>query len=117
MIGEIRAVAESIFLSGDWTYIGMVAVAILVGVFSMRNLGQILCVSLLAMVVLGLITLVYGGATSEAPTAPATYLGQLESGWASVGAMSGTTLVGYLVTFAVVIGVLFLGKSLVFRGE
>jgi hypothetical protein len=116
MIGEIRAVAESMFLSGDYIYLGMVIVAALVGVFSMRNFGQIFCVSLLAMAVLGLIWLVYGGATSEAPSDPATYLGQLDAGWAVIGAMSGATLVGYLVTFAVAIGVLFVGKSLVFRG-
>ncbi len=116
MIGEIRAVAEGIFLGGDWTYLGMVIVAALVGVAAMRNVGQIFCVSLLAMVVLGLIWLVFGGAMSEAPTDPATYLGQLETGWASIGEMSGTTLVSYLVTFAVAIGVLFIGKSLVFRG-
>lgn len=116
MIGEIRAVAESMFLSGNFIYLGMVIVAVLVGVFSMRNFGQIFCTSLLAMVVLGLILLVYGAATGEAPSDPASYLGQLENGWAAMGEMSGTTLVGYLVTFAVAIGVLFIGKSLVFRG-
>ncbi len=116
MIGEIRTVAESMFLSGDFIYLGMVVVAALVGVFSMRSLGQIFCVSLLAMIVLGLIWMAYGGATSDAPSDPGTYLGQLDAGWAAIGAMSGTTLVGYLVTFAVAIGVLFIGKSLVFRG-
>lgn len=115
MIGEVRAVGESIFLSGNWTYIGMVLVAALVGVGAMRNVGQILCVSVLAMVVLGIIWLVYGGATSDAPSDPATYMGQLDDGWASLGAMSGTALVSYLLVFAVVIVVLFIGKSLVFR--
>ena len=115
MIGEVRAVAESIFLSGNWTYIGMVVVAALVGVGAMRSVGQILCVSVLAMVVLGIIWLVYGGATSDAPSDPATYMGQLDSGWESLGAMSGTALVSYLLVFAVVIVVLFIGKSLVFR--
>lgn len=115
MIGEIRAVAESMFLSGDWIYLGMVVLAALVGVAAMRNVGQILCVSVLAMIVLGLIRLIYGGATSEAPTAPETYLGQLESGWAALGDTSGSTLVGYLVTFALAIIILFLGKSLIFR--
>lgn len=115
MIGEIRTVAESMFLSGDWIYLGMVSVAALVGVVAMRNVGQILCVSVLAMIALGVIWLVYGGATSEAPTEPATWLGQLEAGWAALGETPGSTLVGYLVSFAVVIAVLFLGKSLIFR--
>lgn len=115
MIGEIRAVAESMFLSGNWMYLGMVVVAALVGVAAMRNIGQILCVSLLAMIVLGLIWMIYGGATSDAPSDPATYMSQLEAGWANMADLSGTTLVGYLVTFAGAILVLFLGKSLVFR--
>lgn len=115
MIGDIRGVAESMFLGGDWIYLGMIAVAALVGVAAMKNIGQILCTSVLAMIVLGVIWLIYGGATSEAPTAPATYLSQLETGWATLGETSGSTLVGYLVTFAVAIVVLFLGKSLIFR--
>ena len=68
------------------------------------------------MVVLGLIWLVYGGATSDAPSDPGTYMGQLNDGWAAMGDMSGTTLVSYLLTFAVSIAVLYIGKSLVFRG-
>lgn len=115
MIGEIRAVAESMFLSGDWIYLGMVIVAALVGVVAMKNFGQILCVSVLAMIVLGVVWLIYGGATSEAPTAPGTWLSQLEAGWTALGETSGSTLVGYLVTFAVAIIVLFIGKSLIFR--
>ena len=116
MIGEIRAVAEGIFLSGDWTYIGMVAGALLIGLLAMKNFGQILCVSLLAMVMLAIIWIVYGGATSAAPSDAATWMSQLEAGWAAVSASSGSTLVGYLITFAVVLGVLFIGKSLLFRG-
>ncbi len=116
ILADIRAVAESIFLSGNWTYIAMVAGAVVVGVMAMRNLGQILCVSVLAMIVLGLIWVVYGGATSAAPSDPATWISQLEAGWASMAKTSGSTMVGYLVTFAVAIGVLFLGKSLLFRG-
>lgn len=115
MIGEIRAVAESMFLGGNLVFTGMAVVAALVGVFAMRNVAQVLCVSLLAMVTLGVIWMVYGGATSDAPSDPATYMGQLNAGWESLGAMSGTELVGYLVTFAVAIVVLFIGKSLVFR--
>lgn len=115
MISELRAVAESMFLSGNWVYLGMVAAAALVGVAAMRNIGQILCVSVLAMIVLGVIWLIYGGVISEAPTAPATYLGQIEAGWAALSETPGSTLVGYLVTFAVAIAVLFIGKSLIFR--
>ncbi len=115
MISEIRAVAESMFLSGDWTFTGMAVVAALIGVFAMRNVGQILCVSLLAMVALGAIWIIYGGATSDAPSDPATYMNGLNAGWESLGAMTGTSLVGYLVTFAVAIVVLFIAKSLVFR--
>ena len=115
MIGEIRGAAESMFLSGDWVYLGMVIVAVLVGVASMKNLGQVICTSVLAMLVLGVIWLLYNGATSEEPAAPATYASQLESGWANLGAMSGATLIGYLIAFAVVILVLFLGRSLIFR--
>jgi hypothetical protein len=115
MIGEVRAVAESIFLGGDWTYIGMVAAAILVGVFAMRNVGQILCVSVLGLVMLGIIWVVYGGATSETPSDPETWMGQLEAGWASIGATTGTTLVSYLIVFAIAIGVLFIAKSLLIR--
>ena len=106
MISEIRVVAESMFLSGDWIYLGMVIVAALVGVAAMKNVGQIFCVSLLAMVVLGLIWLVYGAATSEAPSDPSTYLGQVEAGWAQMAELSGTTLLGYLLTFAAAILIL-----------
>ncbi len=116
ILSDIRAVAESIFLGGDWTYLGMVAVAIVLALFAMRNFGQILCASLMAMVLLGVVWIAYGGATSEAPSDPATWLGQLEAGWASIAEISGTTMVGYLVTFAVALAVLGLGRSLLFRG-
>ena len=116
MIGEVRAVAEGIFLGGDWVFLGMVLVAALVGVFAMRNVGQIVCVSVLAMLVLALLWLVYGGARSEAPTSPGSYLSQLDAGWASLGDISGATVIIYLLIFAVTIAVLFIGKSLFFRG-
>ncbi len=116
MIGEIRAVAEGIFLGGDWVFLGMVIVAALVGVFAMRNVGQIVCVSVLAMAVLGILWLVYGGARSDAPTSPGAYISQLDAGWASLGAMSGATIIIYLLVFAATIAVLFIGKSLFFRG-
>ena len=116
ILAEVRVVAESMFLSGNWIYLGMVIAAALVGVAAMKNIGQILCVSLLAMVMLAVIWMVYGGATSDAPSDPATYINQLEAGWASMADLSGTTLVGYLLTFAGSILVLFIGKSLVFRG-
>lgn len=116
MIGEFRAVAESLFLGGNWLFTGMVVVAALIGVFAMRNIGQILCVSVLALGVLGILWLVYGGATSGAPTDPNAYLAQFESGWASLGAMSASSLIWTLGVFAVVIGVLFLGKSIFTRG-
>lgn len=116
IISDIRAVAESMFLGGNWTFLAMVVAAALIGVMAMRNLGQILCVSVLSMVALGAIWLIYGGATSEAPTAPETWMTQLESGWASIGATSGATMVGYLVVFAAVIAVLFIGKSIISRG-
>ncbi len=115
MIGELRAVAESIFLSGNWILLAMVGVAALAGVAVMRNAGQILCASVLAMVVLALVWLVYGGATSESPVDPGAYLAQVESGWARLAETPGTTVVGYLVVFAVAIAVLFIGKSLLFR--
>ena len=116
IINDIRGVAESIFLGGNMTFLAMVIGAVLIGVFSMRSFGQILCTSVLALVVLAIIWIVYGGATSAAPTDPATWFGQLEAGWATMGATSGSTLIGYLVTFAVSIGVLSLVRSLLFRG-
>jgi len=115
ILSDLRAVAESIFLSGNWTYIGMVAGAVLIGVIAMRSFGQILCVSVLAMIMLGVIWIAYCGATSAAPSDPATWISQLEAGWASMSQMAGSTLIGYLVTFAIAIAVLFIGKSLVFR--
>ncbi len=116
ILSDIMAVAETIFLGGDMIGLAMVAGAILIALFAMRNFGQILCSSVLAMLVLGLVWIGYGGATSAAPSDPATWLSQLEAGWAAVDATSGTTMIGYLVTFAVAIGVLFLGRSLLFRG-
>jgi len=116
ILSDIIAVAESIFLGGNWTYLAMVVGAALVGVAAMRSFGQIFCVSVLAMIVLGLILIAYGGATSEAPSDPATWIAQVEAGWASMGETTGSTLIGYLVTFVGAIGVLFLGKSLIFRG-
>jgi len=116
ILSDVRAVAESMFLSGDWTSIAMIAGAIAVGVLAMKNVGQILCVSVLAMIVLGVIWVGYGGATSAAPADPATWISQLEAGWASMTATNGSTMVGYLITFAAAIGVLFIGKSLLFRG-
>ena len=115
MIGEIRAVAESIFLGGNWVFLGMVILAALVGVFAMRSVGQIICVSVLAMVVLGLLWLVYGGATSEAPTSPGSYLSQLDAGWLSLADMSAAKVISYLIVFAVTIAVLFVGRSIFFR--
>ena len=116
MISEFRAVAEGIFLSGNWVFMAMVIAAALVGVAAMRNFGQIVCVSVLAMVVLAVLWLIYGGATSGAPVDPGAYLAQLEAGWASLGATSGATIISYLVVFALAIVVLFIGKSLFFRG-
>ena len=116
ILSDIMAVAESIFLGGDMISLAMVGGAIVVGLFAMRNVGQILCTSVLAMIVLGLVWIGYGGATSAAPSDPATWTGQIEAGWAAIEAMSGTTMIGYLVTFAVALGVLFLGRSLLFRG-
>ena len=116
IISDIRAVAESMFLGGNWTFLAMVVVAALIGVMAMRNLGQILCVSVLSMISLGAIWLIYGGATSEEPAAPATWMSQLEAGWANIGATSGSTMVGYLIVFAAVIAILFIGKSIVSRG-
>ncbi len=114
-IAEIRAVAESIFLGGDWIFLGMVIVAALVGVAAMKNVGQIICTSVLAMIVLGVILLIYGGVQSEAPTDPASYLSTFTDGWAALADMPGSKLISYLITFAVAIIVLFLGKSLIFR--
>jgi len=116
ILTDIRNVAESIFLGGDMIFLAMVIGAVLVGVFSMRSFGQILCTSVLALVVLAIIWIIYGGATSAAPTDPATWIGQLEAGWATMGGISGSTMVGYLVTFAAAIGVLSLVRSLLFRG-
>lgn len=115
LIGDVRGAAESLFLSGNWVWLGMVIVAVLVGVAAMKNLGQVICTSVLAMLVLGIIWMLYGGATSDAPTAPGTYVSELESGWANLGAMSGASLIAYLIAFAVVIVVLFLARSLLFR--
>lgn len=115
IISDIRAVAETMFLSGDWIFLAMVVVALLIGVIAMRNIAQLFCASLLAMVVLAVIWMVYSGATGAAPSDPATYLDQLTAGWATLKDMAGTTLVGYLVTFAAAIIVLFIGKSLIFR--
>lgn len=116
VISELRVVAESIFLGGNWIFLGMVMLAALIGVAAMKSFGQILCVSVLAMLVLGVLWLVYGGVTSGAPVDPGAYLAQMESGWASLGTMSGTTIIGVLAVFAVSIGVLFIGKSILFRG-
>lgn len=115
ILTDLRGAAESLFLSGDYTYLAMVAVALLIGVFSMRNFGQVLCVSLLSLVALAAISIVYSGATSAAPSDPATWTGQLESAWTSMEATTGQDLIGYLIVFAVAISVLFLGKSLLFR--
>lgn len=116
ILSDIMAVATSIFTGGDMIGLAMVVGAILIALFAMRNLGQILCTSVLAMIVLGLVWIGYNGATSGAPSDPATWTGQLEAGWAAIGAMSGTTMIGYMVTFAVLLGALFLGRSLLFRG-
>ncbi|WDI33091.1 hypothetical protein PUV54_07765 [Hyphococcus flavus] len=115
MIGEVRATAEAVFLGGDWIWMGMVIVAAIIGLFSMRNAAQVLCASLLSMIALGLIWVLYGGATSETPTAPGVYMDQLNGGLASLSAMTGSTLVSYLLVFAVVILVLFILRSLVIR--
>lgn len=53
IFSDIMAVATSIFTGGDWTTLAMVGGAIVIALFAMRNLGQILCSSVLAMVVLG----------------------------------------------------------------
>lgn len=115
MIGEIRAVAENMFLGGNWIFTGMVVVSALVGVFAMRSVGQILCTSVLAMIALGAMWLIYGGATSGDAANPGAYLGQLQAGWATLGDTSGTTVISYMLIFAVSIVVLFIGKSLFIR--
>ncbi len=113
---DVEAAANALFLSGNWVFLGMVALAIIIGVFFMRNFGQLLCGSLLALVALGVIWLVYNGATSETPSDLDTWTAQLNAGWASLQGMSGGFLAGALVTLAIVIGVIFLGRSLIFRG-
>lgn len=116
ILSDIMGVAESIFVGGDMIGLAMVGGAIVLALFAMRNFGQILCSSVLAMLLLGLVWIGYYGATSAAPSDPATWTGQLVAGWAEIGAMSGTTMIGYLVTFAAALGVLFLVRSLLFRG-
>jgi len=115
MIGEVRAVAEGVFLGGDYVFLGMVVVAAIIGLFAMRSAAQVFCASLLAMGMLGLIWVGYNGATSETPTAPMAYKDSLDVGLSNLTAVSGSTLVSYLIVFAVVILVLFIARSLLIR--
>ncbi|MFQ5561954.1 MAG: hypothetical protein ACE5FO_00130 [Parvularculaceae bacterium] len=115
IFSDLVGVARSVFLGGDWINLAMVIVAALIGALMMRSLGQLFGVSVAAMIIFALAQLIYGGATSATPTDPQIWLGQLESGWASMMETSGRILVGYFVVFAVAVMVLFFGKSLVFR--
>ena len=116
IISDLRAVAEGMFLSGNWGFLAMIIIAALIGVAAMRSMGQILCGSLLAMMALGAIWIVYGGATSAEPGNLNTWTGQLEAGWASISQTSGATMVGYLIVFAASIAILFVGRTLFLRG-
>lgn len=116
ILADIRSVAESMYLGGDWTFLAMVVIAALIGVAAMRSLGQILCVSLLAMLALGAIWVIYGGATSAEPGSLATWGSQLEAGWASISATNGATMVGSLLVFAASIVILYIVRSLFIRG-
>ena len=116
IFSDVQASAESLFLSGNWTYLGMVVAALFVGVFSMRSIGQLLCSSVLAMIVLAVIWIGYNSYVGGTISDPATWQTQLQTGWANLGAFAGSTLVAHWLTFAISIGVLYLGKSLIFRG-
>lgn len=117
IVSDLLDVARAVFLGGDWINLAMVVGVAIVGALMMRNLGQLFGVSVVAMVLFALAQLIYGGATSAAPSDPQVWMGQLESGWASMMETSGRTLIGYFVVFAVAVTVLFSGKSLIFRGE
>ncbi len=115
IVSDLLGFARGVFLGGDWINLAMVVGVAVIGAFMMRNLGQLFGVSVVAMLIFALVQIVYGGATSAAPTDPQIWLGQLETGWATMMATSGLTFVGYFVVFAVAVSVLFGGKSLIFR--
>ena len=115
ILSDISAAAESLFLSGSWVFLGMVVLALFFGVSRMRSISQILCVSVLGLSALGVVWVLYGGVTSGARADLGAWIAQLNAGWAALSAISATTLIGYLIAFAIGIAVLFAGKSIFFR--
>lgn len=116
-LSEFTTTAKDWFLGGDWQFVGIVAVVAIIATLTMRGFGQLLGASVFAMILLYVGREVVTVAKGETASDPQAYLAQLNSMLASVMEDRGGVLITATAIFAVLIIVLTILKSLVFRGE
>lgn len=116
-ISDFMTTAKDWFLGGDWQLLAIVGVVAIVVALTMRGFGQLLGASVLAMILLFVGKVVVGVAQSETASDPLAYLGQLDSMLTGMMDGRGGALITATAVFAVLIVVLTILKSLVFRGE
>ncbi|MEL7028561.1 MAG: hypothetical protein AAGL49_04970 [Pseudomonadota bacterium] len=112
IITDIVGIVTTVFMSGDWISTALAFAVAIGAAFTMNRFGQIWGVSLGALVLFGLLSLVLaivlGG--GEMPVTS-----RLESGWNQFMGMTAGGLLGYLIAFLIVIGASFAVRSAIKR--
>jgi hypothetical protein len=109
---ELWNIAVQIFSTDDWVRLAIIAVVIIAGGFFMSSFGQLLNTTALALLVVA--------AALFARTMMAAGAGdvqtELQKVWDAFLAMDMKTLLAWVLSFAVLIGIVHLVRSLVMRG-
>lgn len=116
-LSEFTTTAKDWFLGGDLQFLGIVAVVAILVTLTMRGFGQLLGASVFAMILLYVGREVVTVAQSDTASDPQAYLTQLNSMLTATMDDRGGALITATAIFAVLIIVLTLLKSVVFRGE
>lgn len=116
-ISDFMATAKDWFLGGDWQLLGLVALVAIIVALTMRGIGQLLGASVFAMILLAVGKVVVDVAQSETPSDPQAYISGLDGMLTSMMDGRGSALITATAVFAVLIVVLTVLKSFVFRGE
>lgn len=116
-ISDFVATAKDWFLGGDWQLLAIVAVVAIFVTFTMRGFGQLLGASVFAMILLFVGKEVVVVAQGDTASDPHAYLNQLNTMLTNLMDGRGSALITATAVFAVLIIVLTILKSFVFRGE
>lgn len=115
-LSELIAGAKSIFLGGDYVLLGVVIVVALLVASVIRGAGQLFGASVFAMLLAAFGVGVANVAMGDNPSDPQAYLAGLDGALTGLMQDPGGAMIVGAVVFAVLLVVLMLLKSLVFRG-